>query len=313
MTDRQTGKTKPLSEVFPDYYEQRKEGKADDLDNPAWRQFLRQFADFLGRRGLLKDNTYYEICDEQGVDEVVRTHRRLRRICPELPLGNYGPYPLQANRWGETSAGLTDIWGPSLHWLDDPKVAASLRGQRSMVYLCGSSDHMPHLAVHRSYLGPRLAHWQVWRHQVGAFLMFKLNATPHTLINYAKVMDKPLEARFDGPWEIAKGMADWGADIVYPGPSRTMIPSMRLAALRDGMEDYEYFHLLKTRADAFKPESKEERQLLAAARAALEVPPDICGKIGEWTGDEAKVNAHRAKLAELIVQLPPAPPGLAKR
>jgi len=311
LTDRETGKDVMLYDAIPEYYKKRKEEKVDVLDNPMWQQFFRQCADFLERRGLLKNNTYYEMFDEQSVDVVVKGHKKLRQICPKMPLGNFGPYPLKVNREGETSVGYTDIWGPALKRHDNPKVCRAIHdrvsnhGEKSMAYLSSSHSNMPHLAVHRSFLGPRLAHWQVWRHKVDAFLMFKLNATPHTLLRNKKRMAKPLETRFDGPWEIKKGFADWGSNILYAGPNRTMIPGMRLVALRDGMEDYEYFHLLKTRADAFKPKTKEDRRLLKSARSALEVPQDICGSIGKWTTDESKINAHREKLAELITKLPP--------
>ncbi len=311
FTDRQTGKERLLSEIIPEFYEKMKFGEAAVMDNPAWQSFFRQFADFLDKRGLLEKNAYYEICDESGVDVILKTHKKLKDICPKMPLGNFGPHPLQVNRDGETSFGLTDIWGPHLTKLDDPKMADAIRervgkhGERCMAYLCNSFENAPHVAIHRSFLGPRLAHWQAWRHNIDAFLMFMINNGPINGSLDKKIMEKPLETRFDGPWEIDKGMEEWGGAYLLPGPDRTMIPTMRLTALRDGMEDYEYFQILKARADAFKPGTDEEKKLLESARSALDPPQDICGGICEWTTDESKVNAHRARLAELIAKLPP--------
>ncbi len=307
VIERSTGARKRLRDVLPGYYQSRVPGFLD-LNNPAWRQFMRQYADFLQARGLLKDNTYFECCDEAPPAIVIPVHAQLRKIVPQMPLGNYGPDPLQVTPWGESSVGLTDVWMPHLSRYDDPQVERAIReraerhGEKRGAYVSGADGNMPHFAIHRSFLGARLAHWQAWRYGLDNLFMFMAAAGSHP-----ELFAKPLEDRFDGPWEVAKGMIEWDTGFVYPGPDWTLLPSMRLAALRDGMEDFEYFHLLKARADAFRPRDDRERRLLAAARAALEVPRDICGKVNEWTTDERKVNAHREKLAKLIEAMPPVP------
>lgn len=86
--------------------------------------------------------------------------------------------------------------------------------------------------------------------------------------------------------------------LFLPGPER-IIPTIRLANFRDGMEDYEYFILL----EKLKNQSSDAG-LKAQAEEVLKINSDLVGSYPlEHTYSSDAVYAERAKVAELIVAL----------
>jgi len=88
--------------------------------------------------------------------------------------------------------------------------------------------------------------------------------------------------------------------MVYPGPppNYALIPSMRLANLRDGMEDYEYLFMLRERLKRL--DARRDADLIREARAALAVGPPIIESVYKWTQDAGVLDRRRATLARLI-------------
>jgi hypothetical protein len=74
---------------------------------------------------------------------------------------------------------------------------------------------------------------------------------------------------------------------------------MRLAAIRDGLEDYEYFALLQKKAATLDP--KKDRRLLAAIQRELQVERAIIRSVYDYTQDGRVLEAKRERLARLIV------------
>jgi hypothetical protein len=94
--------------------------------------------------------------------------------------------------------------------------------------------------------------------------------------------------------------------LIYPGPDGNPLPSVRLALIRDGIEDYEYLYLLKTRLDALlakKSPSPEVVALTDAASKRLAVPDDVVESLTKYTGDPSVVTAERRNVAELIERI----------
>jgi hypothetical protein len=91
-----------------------------------------------------------------------------------------------------------------------------------------------------------------------------------------------------------------GHNLVYPGPEPgcELIPSMRLASLRDGLEDYEYFALLRKKTATLDP--KRDARLLAEIRRELEIEPEIVRSVYEYADDARLIAAKRDRLASLI-------------
>lgn len=73
------------------------------------------------------------------------------------------------------------------------------------------------------------------------------------------------------------------------------VPSIRVELLREGIEDYEYFQILKKLAD--RPGAPAE------AKALLEIPEDIIRDLTHYSFDPEPMMRHRAKVAAMIERL----------
>ncbi|MDR2849939.1 MAG: DUF4091 domain-containing protein [Verrucomicrobiota bacterium] len=84
---------------------------------------------------------------------------------------------------------------------------------------------------------------------------------------------------------------------VLDGP----VVSTRLELLRDGLEDYEYFVILKRLLD--EKGAKLTPRERANMAALLVVPADVSSSLTVFTRDPAPLEAHRDKVARAIVEL----------
>jgi len=79
------------------------------------------------------------------------------------------------------------------------------------------------------------------------------------------------------------------------------LPSLRLALVRDGIEDYEYLHLLEKRFE------EKKSSLTAAERdevhSLLAVTPAVIQDHQHYTDDPAVLSLEREKLARWIERL----------
>ncbi|MBI4579117.1 MAG: DUF4091 domain-containing protein, partial [Planctomycetes bacterium] len=78
--------------------------------------------------------------------------------------------------------------------------------------------------------------------------------------------------------------ANGDGNLIYPGPDGPL-SSIRLANIRDGLEDYEYLYLLAERVKGVEslPPTADRRQFLAAARPLLAVPATVVRSTVEYT------------------------------
>ncbi len=84
---------------------------------------------------------------------------------------------------------------------------------------------------------------------------------------------------------------------VLDGPVETL----RLELLRDGIEDYEYFVILKRLLT--EKGAKLDPRARANDEALLTVPADVSASLTSFTRDPATIESHRDKLARAIVEL----------
>ena len=187
--------------------------------------------------------------------------------------------------WGDLY-GAVDIWCP-LFSLFRPESAAKRQalGETIWTYtaLC-QREPTPWWHIDFPLLNYRVPTWIAWRYRIrgllywGGMSYWRGVEDPWT---DPKSLDRR-KGRKD-PLYNGEGM------LVYPGRAagyEGIAPSLRLKALRDGIEDYEYLAILER---------------AGKVEAAQKIVLPLAGSWFEWQKDAAAYEAARAKLAELIV------------
>ena len=332
VTDRATGKRLKLGDLIPegcgDFYGSKQ------YQNPVYRDFLTAYVAHLKELGIL-ETSYYELFDEAPQDPpphrrwvaMTEHHRFFRQVAPGLRLLNFGIEPTQVIE-GKSALGLIDVWAPHLFQLDAtaypgfapnpayPVDEAALKahpfgrihqaiierrrehGERYWTYTCtertdAKGNYTPFCLYHRPYLSLRIHSWMAWRMQWDGFLIYALSGVPKSNL-------KEPEQR----WPLTEWSegGDMGCGtLVYPGPDFELIPGMRLANAREGLEDYEYFALLRREAARLDP--ARHAALLARVNRALRVEAEIVSTVYVWTKERARLEAKRRQLAALIAEV----------
>lgn len=158
--------------------------------------------------------------------------------------------------------------------------------------------------------------WQAWKYKVTGILIWQSNLWT-TSNAYPDRMQDPYQDPMS--WEHAAHLKRgqkraWGngdGRFLYPpegangyqqetildGP----VDSIRWEMLRDGLEDYEYFAMLreslKKHGDKLSAEERKQTEAL------LDVPEDITVDLKHFTHDPAPIEARRGQLAKAIERL----------
>ena len=88
---------------------------------------------------------------------------------------------------------------------------------------------------------------------------------------------------------------------MYPGPDGDAWSSIRLENMRDGIEDYEYFTILKKDIKALKRKGGKHSGLIQKAEKLLEIGPEIIADPVTYTRDYKKLLKRREEIGKTIV------------
>lgn len=263
----------------------------------AWLRSFDQLAAELQRPDLvfftyLKDepNTEEDYRYIQKWGRAIREARsRVKVMVVEQPWTEPGRRGADRN-WGELF-GAVDIWCP-LFFLHRQEEAAKRQalGETIWTYtaLC-QGPPTPWWHIDFPLLNYRVPAWMAWRDGMKGLLYWG------GMAHWARVEDPWQQA----PYYVGKGVLQQGQKgIIYHGegslvyPARAVgydgiVPSIRLKALRDGIEDYEYLALLERagrRADAEK------------------IVRPLTESFFKWEKNPAAYATARARLAAMIVE-----------
>lgn len=191
--------------------------------------------------------------------------------------------------WGDLY-GAVDIWCPlfSLHHQDSAAKRQAL-GEIIWTYtaLC-QGQPTPWWHIDFPLLNYRVPTWMAWHDRMRGLLYWG------GLSYWSKVEDPWLEAPYyTGSGQLQQGgrgiVFNGEGSLVYPASAvgyTGIVPTIRLKALRDGVEDYEYFAILERRGKS------------AAADAMV---TQLASSFFSWEKNPAAYDAARAKLAALIL------------
>ncbi len=157
---------------------------------------------------------------------------------------------------------------------------AQAQGKELWWYNCGDPYPCPTYSIPHAGLIPRVMYWLNWKYGLPGNLYWAFCAW-----------------RAD-PYTHPGGDGKGDGMLLYPPLDGKPVISTRLEMIRDGIEDYEYFALLKKRIEAL--EGSRPAELLQKARALLQVPDEVAASVAQYTVDPDVLQAHRAKIADML-------------
>lgn len=255
------------------------------------------------------DMTYiygFDECPREKFWEMRETYGWLKRRFPDLRrMTTVMPHP--------ELKGYVDIWVPlTSHYNHEQAEEYRRDGDEVWTYVCCHPYHpWPNFFIDYPAIDPRIIFWQNWKYNVPGFLYYAVNLW-ETNRNPEQGPDDPLIRRMmeagkrwpEIPWNTFT-CATFNGDgqLLYPGPQGQPLASIRLASIRDGIDDYDYFAILKSLTDKAESSGAASPRLLQRARAALKVRPEVAASMTEYTRDPDVLYAARQELAQLIEQL----------
>ncbi len=224
--------------------------------------------------------------DEKAYRYVQRWGRAIREAKSVVKVMVVEQTWTQDPAWGDLY-GAVDIWCPlfCLHKQDSAAKRQAL-GETIWTYtaLCQGKEKTPWWHTDFPLLHYRVPAWMAWRDRMRGLLYWG------GMSYWDKVDDpwtdpKTYDLRKNGKGPLYNGEGSF----VYPGRAvgyDGIAASLRLKALRDSIEDYEYLAML-------------ERLGLAAEAEKIVLP--VTDSFFHWDPDPGKYLEARAKLAQLIV------------
>jgi len=270
-------------------------GAADREANTA---YVRAFADYLRKRGMLQRGVFYMADEPQGDPKKLAKIREeaawMKAILPELKrLCTSVPDP--------SIASCVDIWAPHLgeYASLDAIHAEQAKGKECWWYTSTYPAHpWPNKFVDYPAIDHRMIWWLTWRYDVTGYLCTEI-------ATWWGDKGKFVNAKYDYrdvhvPWDIHQsyyGGVNGNHDILFPGPDDTILSSIRAECVRDGIEDYDMFHMLRSAAEKLE---KAGSPLAAECRAALAEVAKVAPNGVEWSHNPTVLLAVRQRIAEQL-------------
>jgi hypothetical protein len=247
--DRQTGKPLTLKEL-------PEKSAVDPNFTLIYEKFMQAYVTHLKEKGWLA-TAWHEAWDEpvrERVEPCKQHHAYLMKIVPEL----------HQFAWAHE---VTQAWAPNLGaWYEEfPGIeAARKEGKTCFFYTCGAdypnpdpARTRPDISIWDPNIQRRAYPWVFDKIGADGMLIFMMNGWGDANEKNGK---NPATRWPRSDWTVEDRNTFW---LVYPAPDGSLWPSLRLDALRDGFEDYEYLTAARALVKAH-PENKEAAARLAA-------------------------------------------------
>ncbi|MFA6240253.1 MAG: glycoside hydrolase domain-containing protein [Candidatus Hydrogenedentales bacterium] len=291
-----------------DYAEGTPEYKA------AFTSYCKQVEEHLKANGWL-DEAYVYWFDEPDPKDYEFVMNGFRKIQEAAP----GINRMLTEQVEEGLTGGPNIWCPisdAFNFEDAEKRRAF--GEKFWWYVCtGPKEPYCTLFIDHPAMDLRVWLWQTWQRKIDGILVWQSNywtsetaypdpAQPQNPyedpMGWTTGYGTPAGARI--PWGNGDGRfiyppeaaaSGQQAETILEGP----VSSIRWEMLRDGIEDYEYFVILKRLVGEAKAKGIDPAALVAFEQL-LEVPAEITATTTQFTTDPAPLEARRALVAGAI-------------
>lgn len=291
------------------------------LDRPARDphafspEYIQAVLDWIGHcRPLLQQLGAWDIAYLNGFDEIMHrpapvTARRLReaeeilgrirQAYPDCKIANVG-------KLMQISSELMDQWFCSPIPSTDFQPLAAAGGQIGFYWVYQNPSFMLDLPG----LAPRLCSWLAFKHKTNGIAYYSTSRPHHTGVGANQIPasathtpgsgicheqclpQPPSSLDWDHSQFDVRGTQKFARNgdgvLFYPAPDRSLMASLRMVAIRDGIEDFEYLALLAALAGNGHP--------------LLNIPDSLV-TLRDYTQDVTLVQAYREQVAQAIVEL----------
>lgn len=202
-------------------------------------------------------------------------------------------------------------WCLLTDWYDNNRklIAAEKKKGKVIWWYVTASPHRPGTLIEQEALSPRILIWQCWKNRrIVSGLLYWGTIWWGDGPGRKRGGNSAVEPRWPkSPWiPNVWASANGNGYLIYPGPGMTPYSSIRLETFRDGMEDYEYFALLRDKiAKLEKAQGNAAKQLIDESRKLLEIDEKIVSSktLSRHTRNPADIYAFRNKVARQIEKL----------
>jgi hypothetical protein len=293
-------------------------GKTEDEETMKKRieKFLVQYTGYLKEKGWLKDSFVWAWDEppEKVFPVLKETMQFVRQVCPDIKkLCTVSPPK-------EELVGFVDIWTPHLvtRNIEPLKRVVEMAGERGEAWWYTSGyptrptawndgiwlynmHHLggPNCFVDYPGIDGRIIFWLTWKWEIEGYLKTDVVSW------YGGVAEDPIDLTdVKTQWNINPGIYGHRYGhllLVYPGHNGSPISSLRIENMREGIEDHEYFYLLRE-AKKILEDSGADKKVIAEIDEAITIPADILGDryLGEYTLDSERLYNKRTELFRLL-------------
>ena len=189
--------------------------------------------------------------------------------------------------------GAVDVWCPTLDDIN-PRLFKQRQAKGENFWLYTVWER-PGVMIDFPATDHRLISWICWKYGVKGFLYY---GTTHWGSNAEGEQRWP-----EVPWKSWNEMPGHNGCgyLIYPGLNGTPLSSMRFEAIRDGIEDYEYFYMLRDLLSRLG--DKVPADLRKRAETELAVTEDVVTDNKHFTEDPNVLMQARDRVANLIEEI----------
>lgn len=244
----------------------------------------------LAQKGWLR-YAYVYAADEPTADQLPTLNQTLaayKQAAPGIPL-------LVTARGYPQALTHVDIWCPCIvaertDYFQPPDSRREQQRGRASWWYPAYPSHAPSINLWTDYplLDDRIWPWMTWKHDVDGMLYWSVT-------NWRDTKD---------PLHDARTFLDANGDgeLMYPGKAGKPLDSLRLEALRDGMQDYEVFCLLEAGARELAAHGKAPA-LAAQAKALCAINTALIADFKHFNTDPHALLATRMRMSLVLEQV----------
>lgn len=282
----------------------------------AFSSYCSQLQEHLREKGWLDEAFVYwfDEPDPKDYEFVMNGFRKLKKYAPDISR-------MLTEQVEDDLVGGPNLWCPVSSCYNHERAEERQQaGDRFWWYVC-TGPKAPYCTLFIDHPATELRAWlwQTWQRNIIGILVWE--TTYWTSSTAYPDRDYP-QNPYEDPMGWTSGYGTpigakqpWGngdGRFIYPPESAAdahpaqpvldgPVDSIRWEMLRDGIEDYEYFVMLKNLIEQKKASSSKDE--LAAYMELLEVPESVTKSMTEFTKDPAPIEAHRAAMAAAIEKL----------